>query len=46
MHTKTCQNYLWLVLRRTICHIKAPSRLPALLEAAGAWPVDIFARYQ
>lgn len=26
MHTKTCQNYLWPVLRRTICHIKVPSR--------------------
>lgn len=29
MHTKTCQNYLWPVLRRTICHIKVPSRSPA-----------------
>lgn len=29
MHTKTCQNYLWPVLRCTICHIKVPSRLPA-----------------
>ena len=26
MHTKTCQNYLWPVLRCTICHIKVPSR--------------------
>lgn len=31
MHTKTCQNYLWLLLRRTICHIKVSSRLPVLL---------------
>lgn len=22
MHTKTCQNYLWVLLRHTICHIK------------------------
>lgn len=34
MHTKTCQNYLWPVLRRTICHIKVPSR--SLARSLGA----------